>query len=180
MRVAADLAQLRHPGTGIVHEGKSSRVLPVKFYRIEHEMIGPIAERFGGLRPEPDSIVAEALGVDYLTRWTRYRADGRTPLAAAAVPRAIEAPAIRELTAEPAELAEPGRRQAITMLRSAGVRGMTVRGIAERLATEGQEVAHQTLHRWLTEEAAAGRVQDAPYGRWKWKPPGDGDNDGAA
>ncbi len=55
------------------------------------------------------------------------------------------------------------------MLRSAGVKGMTVRAIAEQLAADGREVAHQTIHRWLTEEAAAGRVENASYGRWKWR-----------
>ena len=72
VRIAADLASLHHPGSGIVQQGRTGRVLPVKFYRLEHEEIAPIAERFGWLRPEPDSLVAAALGDDYRTRWARY------------------------------------------------------------------------------------------------------------
>jgi transposase-like protein len=58
----------------------------------------------------------------------------------------------------------------IAMLQAAGVRGMTIRAIAEQLAADGQEVAHQTIYRWLNEELVAGRAQDASYGRWKWRP----------
>jgi hypothetical protein len=67
-----------------------------------------------------------------------------------------------------ADAAHPGRPRMLAMLAKAGVRGMTVRTIAEQLATDGPEVAHQTVHRWLTEELAAGRVEHASYGRWKW------------
>jgi hypothetical protein len=66
--------------------------------------------------------------------------------------------------------AEPARRRMIAMLQAAGVRGMTIRGIAEQLAADGQEVAQQTIYRWLNEELVAGRAQDASYGRWKWRP----------
>jgi hypothetical protein len=57
----------------------------------------------------------------------------------------------------------------LALLRSAGVKGMTVRNIADQLALDGREIAHQTVHRWLAEEAAAGRVENASYGRWKWR-----------
>jgi hypothetical protein len=60
----------------------------------------------------------------------------------------------------------------IVMLRSAGVRGMTIRRIAEQFAADGRETAEQTIYRWLTEEAAAGRVESASYGRWKWRDDG--------
>ena len=182
VKIAADLARLRHPGSGIVQQGSSGRVLPVKFYRIEHEMISQIAERSGWRRPKPDPLVAEALGDDYRTRWSRDRAaggpgaDGRPILPSAVMPPAIAAQALRELTAGGGapggshDAAHPARGQAVAMLRSAGVMGMTVRGIAERLATDGQDVAHQTIHRWLAEESAAGRAESASYGRWKWRP----------
>lgn len=177
VRIAADLAKLRHPGSGIVQQGRYGRVLPVKFYRIEHETIGQIAERFGWLRPEPDPLVAEALGPDYHTRWSRYQAAlsrgplgrsgyGRSALGQPPGPPAITAAPMRELTAGPA--GEPARQRAIAILMAAGVRGVTVRGIAERLAADGHDVADQRIHRWLAEEAAAGRAESASYGRWKW------------
>jgi S-DNA-T family DNA segregation ATPase FtsK/SpoIIIE len=179
IRIAADLARLRHPGSGIVQQGRTGRVLPVKFYRIEHHEIAAIAERFDGLRPQPDPLVASALGSDYLTRWSRYSAGaigppGRPALSATVIPGVVAGRAPRELTAGPAwtgpDADHEARERTVEMLRSAGVRGMTVRGIAERLATDGQEVAHQTIHRWLVEEAATGRAESASYGRWKWRP----------
>ncbi len=168
VRIAADLARLRYPGTGIVQMGKQGRVLPVKFYRIEYDEIGQIAERYGMIRPGPDTLLADALGEDYATRWSPERAAripgvrGR-PMVPASVPADIPAPRV------PADDGQPARRRIVGMLRSAGVKGMTVRAIAEQLAADGREVAHQTIHRWLTEEAAAGRVENASYGRWKWR-----------
>jgi hypothetical protein len=182
VRIAADLASLHHPGSGIVQQGRTGRVLPVKFYRLEHEEIAPIAERFGWLRPEPDPLVAEALGDDYRTRWARYhariRATGtdRPILPTAVIPPAIAAPPPRELPPGPSVPPEPfrdtdhpARLRTIAVLKSAGVRGLTVRNIADLLAADGQDIAHQTIHRWLAEESKAGRAESAPYGRWKWR-----------
>ncbi len=178
VRIAMDLARLRHPGSGIVQQGRYGRVLPVKFYRIEHEIIGQIAERFGWLRPEPDPLVSEALGADYRTRWSRYHATLGRGVHGLELhsPRAITAPPIRELPAGSGSMGDgdashPARPRTIAILMAAGVRGVTVRGVAERLAADGHEVAQQTIHRWLAEEAAAGRVESASYGRWKWLQP---------
>jgi len=164
VRIAADLARLRYPGTGIVQMGKQGRVVPVKFYRIEYEAIGEIAERYGRIRPGPDKLLEDALGEDYATRWSPRRAAripgvGSRPV----VPAGFAGPRVTE------DDGHPARGRVAALLRSAGVKGMTVRAIAEQLATDGQEVAHQTIHRWLTEEAAAGRVENASYGRWKWR-----------
>jgi FtsK/SpoIIIE family len=185
VRIAADLARLRHPGTGIVQQGKDGRVVPVKFYRIEHEAISQIAERYGQIRPGPDKLLEEALGQDYATRWLPHRAakipgvSSRpvvppgigTPNGRAAEPRAPLAspPGPGTGLDAPGDDGHAGRRQMLVMLRSAGVKGMTIRGISDQLGADGRETAHQTIHRWLTEEAAAGRVESASYGRWKWR-----------
>ncbi len=174
IRIAADLAGLRHPGSGIVQQGRNGRVMPVKFYRIEHDTIGGIAERFGVLRPEPDPLLTGALGYEYLTRWSRFYERNSPPAGSAVVPSsivtpAIGAPVVKELTIGPADADNQTRLQAVAMLRSAGVRGMTVRGIFERLSGDGLEVAQATIQRWLTEEAAAGRAEPASHGRWKWR-----------
>ena len=218
-QIATDLARLGHPGTGIVQQGKNGRVLPVKFYRIEHEMISGIAERSGHLRPGPDKLLEEALGEDYRTRWSpariaRIPGVGTRPLVPAlaggqqlipieAPPRPEAVPAapaqarpspadpdpaapdpadpasppsgraqerFAELTASAArDAGHPARQRMAALLRSAGVRGITVRGIAEQLAAGGYDVGHQTIQRWLMEEFAAGRVDHASYGRWKWR-----------
>jgi hypothetical protein len=202
VKIAADLARLRHPGTGIVQQGKQGRVLPVKFFRIEHEAISAIAERGSQIRPGPDPLLEAALGEDYARRWDFDRAQkipgvssrAMVPAAIAApVPEPVLDPAPEELVRSPAEeaapeelvrspaeeaapgppgpeQAEPARRRMTAMLQAAGVRGMTIRAIAEQLAAGGQEVAHQTIYRWLNEELVAGRAQDASYGRWKWRP----------
>jgi S-DNA-T family DNA segregation ATPase FtsK/SpoIIIE len=185
IKIAANLARLHHPGSGIVQQGRNGRVRPAKFYRIEHEAIGAIAERFAELRPEPDPLVSHALGADYLTRWARYSAglaaslgqERRPVLPAVVLPPAIAAPPPRELPAGSAAAApaartldEQARQRATALLRSAGVRGMTVRAIAEALAAEGADVAHQAIDHWLTDEASAGRAERATYGRWKWRP----------
>ena len=172
VRIATDLAGLRHPGSGIIQQGRTGRVMPVKFYRIEHEEIGSIAERFGSLRPEPDPLLSSALGYEYLTRWARFYERSQPPAGTAVIASPVAAPlmtqARKELTAGPGDAADPLRLSAVAMLRSAGVKGMTVSAIAERLGGEGQEVAQPTILRWLTEEAAAGRAEPASYGRWKW------------
>jgi hypothetical protein len=185
VRIAADLARLRHPGTGIVQQGKDGRVVPVKFYRIEHEAISQIAERYGHIRPGPDKLLEEALGEDYATRWLPHRAAkipgvSSRPVIPAGVPapngHGEQARGVLASSLGPGiGLDAPGddghlaRRQMVVMLRSAGVRGMTVRGISDQLAADGRGMAQQTIHRWLTEEAAAGRVEGASYGRWKWR-----------
>jgi hypothetical protein len=204
VRIATDLARLRHPGTGIVQQGKDGRVVPVKFYRIEHEAISPIAERYGQIRPGPDKLLEDALGEDYATRWLPHRAakipgissrpmvpagfvaqNGRADaervaLAAGLGPRAGfvpgsglgPGPGLGTGLAAAQDDGHLARRQMIVMLRSAGVRGMTIRRIAEQFAADGRETAEQTIYRWLTEEAAAGRVESASYGRWKWRDDG--------
>jgi hypothetical protein len=199
VQVAADLTRLRHPGTGIVQQGKDGRVLPVKFFRLEHDAIGPVAERYGQFRPRPDPVLAEALGEDYRSRWSpertaripgmRARPLGPPPPrtevaatlarpalvavpapAAGAVPRGRAGERLAELTASAAsDAAHPARARAGALLRSAGVRGMTAWAIADHLRAAGHDVAQETVQRWLTEEAVAGRVERASYGRWKWR-----------
>jgi hypothetical protein len=187
VRIAADLARLRHPGSGIVQQGKDGRVVPVKFYRIEHEAISQIAEGFGPIRPGPDKLLEDALGEDYATRWLPHRVakipgvGSRLVIPAGTpAPKGHPEPARAWLTAAGVPL--PGRRapalgdeghaarrHMMVMLKSAGVKGMTIRGISDQLIADGQGMAHQTIHRWLSEEVAAGRVQSASYGRWKWR-----------
>ena len=190
-RIAADLARLGHPGTGIVQQGKNGRVLPAKFYRIEHEWISQIAERYGHVRPGPDKLLEEALGEDYRTRWSpgrlaRIPGVGSRPLVPALTasrpPLPIEAPHAAAVPDDPAEersaelavsaapdAGHPARHRMAAMLRSAGVKGMTVRGIADQLTAAGHDVAHQTIQRWLADEVARGRAEMASYGRFKWR-----------
>ena len=184
VRIAADLARLRHPGTGIVQQGKLGRVVPAKFYRIEHESISQIAERYGPIRPGPDKLLEDALGEDYASRWSPERAAkipgvGSRPMVPAGIPApygGADEPLAGRAAGSSAgagaltDAGHPGRRRMAAMLKSAGVRGMTVRGITEQLAADGQQIAQQTIYRWLTEEAAAGHVENASYGRWKWRP----------
>jgi hypothetical protein len=92
VHIAADLATLAHPGSGIV-QVKHGRVTPVKFFRIEHDQIGPIAERTGWIRPRPDPLLAEALGPDYAGRWAADRAGHLSRRAPRAPARPVTVPA---------------------------------------------------------------------------------------
>lgn len=183
VRIATDLARLLHPGSGIVQQGKDGRVVPVKFYRIEHEAISQIAEEFAQIRPRPDKLLEDALGEDYATRWQPHRtakvpglrsrpmvpagigaSNGRTSEQRVTLTAGLHGTGSRM----PGDEGHPARQRMVTMLKAAGVRGMTIRAISDQLGAGGQETAHQTIHRWLTEEMAAGRVESASYGRWKW------------
>src|SRR6185437_15708734 len=104
-QIATDLARLGHPGTGIVQQGKNGRVLPVKFYRIEHEMISEIAERYGHVRPGPDKLLEEALGDDYRTRWSPGRI--------ARIPGVGSRPLVPALPAGPSAAAPQTARQTL-------------------------------------------------------------------
>ncbi|HEY1621071.1 MAG TPA: FtsK/SpoIIIE domain-containing protein [Streptosporangiaceae bacterium] len=165
VRIAADLARLRHPGTGIVQQGKTGRVLPAKFYRIEHHEIGAIAERYGSVRPGPDKLLEEALGEDYQARWSADRVARIPGIGTRPVPAG---PAGEQPAGSAVPAGDPARERMTTLLRSAGVRGMTIPVMAGQLSAAGHEVGQDDVRRWLAEEAAAGRVQDASFGRWKW------------
>ena len=73
LHIAANLARLAHPGSGIV-QSRDGRPMPVKFYRLTHERIAGIAERTGSDRPRPDQVLLDALGDDYRQRWSAKRA----------------------------------------------------------------------------------------------------------
>jgi hypothetical protein len=153
----------------------------VKFYRIEHEQIGYIAEEFGPVRPGPDKLLEDALGEDYATRWQPHRVAripgvGSRPMVLAGVavengpaPEQHVSVAVGLVPGSSGDEHHPARQRMIAMLKAVGIKGMTIRSIAEQLASDGPEMAHQTIHRWLAEEAAEGRVENASYGRWKWR-----------
>jgi len=73
LHIAANLARLSHPGSGIV-QSRDGRPMPVKFYRLTHERIAGIAERAGADRPAPDPVLIQAFGDAYLKRWSEERA----------------------------------------------------------------------------------------------------------
>lgn len=177
--VARLLPKLKHPGSGLVSDDK--RTAPVKFYRLENERIAEIAEALGDRRPEPDAVLAAALGEDYAARWTMERAGHIPGFARAARVGAREGTApgeddydrrFEEITAgldggEDDSGVHPARRRMLELLSRAGVMGMTPAAIGARLEAEGAGVARQTIQKWLAEELEGGRVVKATYGRWK-------------
>jgi hypothetical protein len=195
--IAADLARLAHPGSGIV-QAREGRPLPVKFYRLTHDRIAGLAERAGCVRPSPDLLLADALGEDYAVRWSSARAGhlpGFTPRAGqdpARLPQpASRVPAGRSDTdREFAEIvagfgsekrtenggengtengsgAGAARRRMLELLDASGVMGATAGRLLAMLEVEGIAPARQSLEGWLTEEEATGRVWRASHGRWK-------------
>jgi hypothetical protein len=197
VHIAADLASLSHPGSGIV-QVKHGRVTPVKFFRLEHEQIGPIAERAGRGRPRPDPLLAAALGGDYANRWAPGRAgpqpgdapqpgdSPRPPAHPVTVPAPrggteaeFQAIIARSglATAEPAtagqDTAGLARTRMRDFVRRQGDRGATPAMICHLLASEDMAVTLPAIGRWLAEDEAAGLVERYTLGRWrrKQKPP---------
>jgi heme exporter protein D len=185
LHIAADLARLVHPGSGIV-QSREGRPVPVKFYRLDHDRIAGIADRLAASRPAIDHVLAEALGEDYRHRWSVERAghlrETGTPANGAHtnyVPRA-QAAQVRtgggdtdrefaEIIAGPdsGAAAAPARKRMLEILGSTGVMGATSTRLLAMLQVEGIAPARQSLDRWLEEEEMAGRVKRASHGRWK-------------
>ncbi len=180
LRIAADLARLVHPGSGIV-QSRDGRPVPVKFYRLDHGHITSIAEHSAPVRPPPDHVLAEALGADYRRRWSVERAGHLRGASAGANGAAQASPQIRvrgddterEFAQIVAELgngdaaAEPGRKRMLEILGGTGVMGATPTRLLAMLEVEGTAPARPSLDRWLEEEELAGRVKRASHGRWK-------------
>jgi len=182
VHVAVDLAGLQHPGSGIV-QVKDGRVAPVKFYRIEHDDIAPIAAAMGNIRPAPDGVLAEAFGAEYRERWT-HRGGYLVPSARQPViaPPGVDADEFEQLVRsqladidQPAvfpgddDTAHPGRRRMREFIRRSP-RGVTPSAIVHLLSSEKMPVHRATVQRWLAEDEAAGLVERGSFGQWKWRP----------
>lgn len=184
IHIATDLAQLVHPGSGIV-QVKQGRVSPAKFYRITDDDVAAIAALTGHWRPAPDQVLKDAFGPDYATRWTE-RGGYLVPAAPArtsviAPPgvdqdefEAIVASNLRDID-KPVEImpgdetSRPRRRMRQFIERMGRSHGVTVGAIVKLLESEKMPVTRQTVHRWLNEDLAAGLVEKDRFGSWKWK-----------
>lgn len=171
--IAADLARLVHPGSGIV-QSRDGRPMPVKFYRLTHDRIADIAKFAAPFRPSLDPMLAGALGEDYHRRWSAERsghlhrlparaADGDRRLAGMAADAGTEA-GNGVLDGKATGLA---RKRMLQLLDAAGVMGATTARLQSMLEVEGLAAARPVLDGWLAEEEMAGRVRRASYGRWK-------------
>jgi hypothetical protein len=185
VHIAADLASLAHPGSGIV-QVKHGRVTPVKFFRLEHEQIGPIAERAGRIRPRPDPLLAAALGDAYANRWSAHRTGPQPGGAPGPLSQPDPVPALRAQrgatdAAFEAILARSGlaveedtaglaRRRMRDFVRRQGERGATPAMICHLLASEDMAVTLPAIGRWLAEDEAAGLVERGTLGRWRHRP----------
>ena len=183
VHIAANLAALYHPGSGIVQKGRHGRVLPVKFYRLDPGDIERIATTTGWIRPAPDPLLASALGQVYEERWT-HRGSYLVPASPAAVPvvappgvaadvfEAIVGSNLRDVDipfADNGDTASPARRRMRDFIRRSQ-RGVTPKMIVDLLASEKMPLVRQTVQRWLNEDAAAGLVeQSGKFGQWKWR-----------
>jgi hypothetical protein len=180
LHIAADLARLVHPGSGIV-QSRDGRPVPVKFYRLDHDRIADIAQRSAPARPPADPVLAAALGADYGQRWSveraghLRRAGGLTngDLSAPSPPQVpvLAGQTYREFAQIAAGLgnggAAPARKRMLEILGGTGVMGATPARLLAMLEGEGIAPARQSLDCWLEEEERAGRVQRASHGRWK-------------
>jgi hypothetical protein len=183
IHIAADLAQLVHPGSGIV-QVKQGRVSPVKFYRITEEDIAAIAALTGHWRPAPDQVLKDAFGPEYAARWTE-RGGYLVPTVPAGAPavappgvgqdefEAIVASNLRDIDqpvgSMPGDEASPARRRMRAFMQRSP-RGVMPSAIVKLLETEKMPVSRSTVHRWLREDEAAGLVEPTgKFGMWRWK-----------
>jgi hypothetical protein len=180
--IAADLARLAHPGSGIV-QARDGRPMPVKFFRLTHDRVAGIAERAGYIRPSLEPLLADALGEDYAQRWSAARA-GHLPgyggradgdLQRVARPaggiQARGTDTDREFAQIVAGFGGGGagtaRKRMLELLGTTGVMGATPTRLLTMLEVEGIAPARESLEAWLAEEESAGHVLRASHGRWK-------------
>ena len=180
LHIAADLARLAHPGSGIV-QSRDGRPVPAKFYRLDYDRIAGLAQRSGPARPAPDHVLAEALGEDYRRRWSMERAghlrgasrqaDGEP----VALPPHLGAHAddsgreFAEIVAGLAngQAATYARKRMLEILDSTGIWGATATRLLAMMAVEGIAPEPKSLDHWLEQEESAGRAWRASHGRWK-------------
>jgi hypothetical protein len=186
MIVAADLARLTEPGSGIIWR-KNDRCAPFKVYRCEPEDIAEVYRRAHVLRPAPDQRLAEALGDVYEERWTHrgqyLLPGGGRPAAGVVAPPGMDADEFRRIVDSSLsdidvpvsdmpgdDTASPARKRMCTYMQRMGATRVAVGGIVTLLESEKMPVSESTVHRWLSELAAAGLAeQTGKYGYWKWR-----------
>jgi hypothetical protein len=48
-------------------------MMRVKFFPITSEQVSEIARKYGPMKPEPEPVLADALGGEYEQRWERFQ-----------------------------------------------------------------------------------------------------------
>ena len=154
LEAAKILASLRHEGTGLV-QYRDGRPMRVKFFRITPEQVGEIARRYGPMKPEPEPVLAAALGIEYEERWERFRstkkATGRTDTDREF--REIAAH-LGDVNKAVAEEVPAGRKRMRAFVARSGDRGVTVKMIVDLLVSEHMGVTERQVRRWLDDDAA--------------------------
>lgn len=176
-QAAKILASLRHEGTGLVLE-QSGRVMRVKFFRITPDQVTAVARKYGPMKPEPEQVLAEALGEDYETRWERFRS-AKKPTA-----RTRSTPAEKTLTdqefeqitgrlrdVEAAADSTPqdtaAQKRMLDFMGRSGERGVNVAMIVKLLESEHMPVSDRTVRNWLTGYMGRGIVERAAHGMYR-------------
>lgn len=187
--VAADLARLTEPGSGIIWR-KNGRCAPFKVFRCEAEDIAEVCRRAHVLRPAPDQRLAAAFGDVYRERWTHraeYLVAGSSkPAAAVMVPPGadrdeferivrrnlsdIDVPVV-QMPGDGAAVS-PARERYREFARRMGATGFSVGAVVKLLGSEKMPTDRQTAHRWVSEDRDAGLVEPmGKFGRWRWRQP---------
>jgi hypothetical protein len=188
------LASLRHEGTGLV-QWNEGRLMRVKFFRITPQQVSEVARRYGPMKPDPEQVLVDAFGEEYVTRWDRFRATRKAavppgrPGAQPPVPRQFDPRAARPTAgrdamprkAEPrsagAGSAGPGpplpatRRRIQGYIGRSGKRGVTLRMILNLLDTEHLYVDEHTIRRWLNDDIHRGLLERTPRGIYRVRQP---------
>jgi hypothetical protein len=184
------LARMRWPGAGVVRKGEGDVTAYKGWFLEDPERIYAHAAACGDRRPAPDPALADALGHDYATRWSRFPADILTNLGVRLAPAVVRELAERQLSEEAefekliaenyttgtsAPAAHPAEKvtskaTASEYIRERGVKGATVHQIYEHLNSRGLGVDKSTIHRWLNEWVASAVIvkPDETLPRYVW------------
>jgi hypothetical protein len=193
VRMGKILAAMKHPGSAVVQDPHTGPHV-IKVDRVEHERIAEIAAATWSLRPDPDPVLAEAMGKAWADRWTPERAGAwldslraepsREGIALTVASDAGRTEALfKELVgqgvlgADPEERLDERHRRMRTLIWNAtgAVSPNWLMRLFEQEAREGgpQAPARAVLHRWLKADVAEGVIRRAGFGLYE-RPRADG------
>jgi S-DNA-T family DNA segregation ATPase FtsK/SpoIIIE len=173
-RAAKILASLKHEGTGLV-QWREGRMMRVKFFRITPAQVGEIARRYGPMKPQPEPVLAEALGKDYITRWERFRTTRKAAVNATRGAKGNPTDwQFREITSRLGDVENAAeddlsvlRRRIREYIGRQAERGATLSMIVKLLDSEHIAADEHTVQRWLSDDIDRSVIERTPRGIYR-------------
>lgn len=165
------LATLKHEGTGLV-QWREGRMMRVKFFRITPGQVSDIARHYGRYKPQPEPVLAQALGRAYVSRWQRFQESRQASARPGAHRR--ENPTDRQFQEITSRLSDLDQRDGESALRrrmreyiGRAPTPVTVGMIVNRLDSERTPVDEGTVLRWLADDIDRSLVERSAPGRYR-------------